>query len=59
MLLAGTSLAMLGLIDVDQGAGMLAVLPGGLFEFILPIWLFVKGFNSSSIASESAKTDIN
>jgi len=59
MLLAGTSLAMLGLIDVDQGAGMLAVLPGGLFEFILPIWLFVKGFNSSSIASESAKTDRN
>jgi hypothetical protein len=27
VLLAGTSLAMLGLIDVDQGAGMLAVLP--------------------------------
>ena len=55
VLLAGTSLAMLGLIDVDQGAGMLAVLPGGLFELILPIWLFVKGFNPSVIASGSAK----
>ena len=59
VLLAGTVLAMLGLIDVDQGAGMLAVLPGGLFELILPIWLFVKGFNSSAIASGSAKTSIN
>jgi hypothetical protein len=59
VLLAGTSAAMLGLIDVDQGAGMLAVLPGGLFEFILPIWLIVKGFNSTAIASASAKTDTN
>jgi hypothetical protein len=49
---------MFGLIDVDQGAGMLVVLPGGLFELILPIWLIVKGFNSSTIASQSAKTDI-
>jgi hypothetical protein len=59
VLLAGTSLAMLGLIDIDQGAGLLVVLPGGLFELILPIWLFVKGFNSSAITSGSAKTDIN
>jgi hypothetical protein len=58
VLLLGTSLAMFGLIDVDQGAGMLVVLPGGLFELILPIWLIVKGFNSSTIASQSAKTDI-
>jgi hypothetical protein len=49
---------MFGLIDVNQGAGMIVVLPLGLFELILPIWLFVKGFNSSAIASESAKTDI-
>ena len=55
VLLLGTSLAMFGLIDVDQGAGMLVVLPGGLFELILPIWLFVKGFNPSAIASGSAK----
>jgi len=55
VLLAGTSLAMFGLIDVDQGAGMLVVLPGGLFELILPIWLIVKGFNSSAIDSPSAK----
>lgn len=56
VLLLGTSLDMLGLTDVNQGAGLLAVLPGGLFELILPIWLFVKGFDPSAIASESAKT---
>jgi hypothetical protein len=54
VLLAGTALALFGLIDIDQGAGLLAVLPGGLFELILPIWLFVKGFNPSAIAAESA-----
>jgi hypothetical protein len=55
VLLAGTAVAMLGLIDIDQGAGLLVVLPGGLFELILPIWLFVKGFSSSAITSGSAK----
>jgi hypothetical protein len=33
-------------VDVTQGAGMLAVLPGGLFELILPIWLIARGFRS-------------
>jgi hypothetical protein len=46
VLLAGTSLAMFELIDVDQGIGLVAVLPGGLFELILPLWLFAKGFSS-------------
>jgi hypothetical protein len=36
---------MLGVTDVQQGAGMLAMLPGGLFELILPIWLLAKGFS--------------
>ena len=54
LLLLGTALAMFGLIDVDQGAGLLVVLPGGLFELILPIWLIVKGFNPSAIDPESA-----
>jgi len=55
VLLLGTSLDMFGLLDVNQGAGLLVVLPGGLFELILPIWLFVKGFNSSAITSGSTK----
>ena len=44
---------MFGLIDVDQGAGLIAVIPGGLFELLLPIWLIVKGFNSSALAPEA------
>ncbi|MHA2250302.1 MAG: DUF4386 domain-containing protein [Candidatus Kariarchaeaceae archaeon] len=47
VLLSGTALDMLGHIDVDSGVGMISVLPGGLFELFLPIWLFVKGFNLS------------
>ena len=35
------------LTDVTQGAGVLAVAPGGLFELILPIWIFAKGFTTS------------
>jgi hypothetical protein len=47
--LVGTILAMFHLIDVTHGAGMLALVPGGLFELILPIWLFTKGFTSHQI----------
>jgi hypothetical protein len=46
VLLAGSVLDMFGVVDVTQGAGMLAVLPGGLFELILPIWLIARGFRS-------------
>jgi hypothetical protein len=45
VLLAGAVLAMFGVTDVQQGTGMLAMLPGGLFELILPIWLLAKGFS--------------
>jgi hypothetical protein len=38
---------------------MILGIPGLLFEVIFPIWLIVKGFNSSAIASRAAKTDIN
>ena len=47
VLLGGCVLDMFGVTDVTQGAGLLAVLPGGLFELILPILLLVKGFRSS------------
>jgi Domain of unknown function (DUF4386) len=47
--LVGTVLAMFNFIDVTHGAGMLALVPGGLFELILPIWLFTKGFASRRI----------
>jgi hypothetical protein len=44
-LLVGCVLAMFGVTDVTKGAGLLAVVPGGLFELILPILLLVKGFS--------------
>jgi hypothetical protein len=59
VMLPGTLLDMFGHVDTAHGAGMLVFLPGGLFEIILPIWLFIKGFNSSSVASGSTQTDIN
>jgi hypothetical protein len=45
--LVGSILAMFNLFDVTHGAGMLALVLGGLFELILPIWLFTKGFTTS------------
>ena len=47
--LVGSILAVFNLIDVTHGAGMLALVLGGLFELILPIWLFTKGFTSHQI----------
>lgn len=56
VLLIGVPLELFGYINMDIGAGLTFYVPGGLFELILPIWLFVKGFNSSAIASVSADT---
>jgi hypothetical protein len=50
--LVGTVLAMFNLIHVTHGAGMLALVPGGLFELILPIWLVAKGFASPRITDD-------
>lgn len=51
MLFLGTILDMLYLININEGAGMFIYIPGGLFELFLPIWLFIKGFNSLAITS--------
>jgi hypothetical protein len=51
ILFIGVALNMFGLINLNDGAGMLIYIPGGLFELFLPLWLFVKGFNSLAIAS--------
>lgn len=51
--LISAPLDILGTIDTTGSGGILYV-PGALFElFLLPIWLFFKGFNPSSTISES------
>jgi hypothetical protein len=47
--LVGSVSAMFNLIDITHGAGMLALVPGGLFELVLPILLFTKGFTPHQI----------
>src|SRR5438876_5039654 len=55
-LLGASSLDMLGLIDLVAGPGLVWLVPGGLFELLLPIWLFARGFNvTSSLASRLAR----
>jgi hypothetical protein len=55
-LLLGCVLDLFNLVDVNQGVGLVALVPGGLFELILPIWLIAKGFTFSSHDPEHAAT---
>jgi hypothetical protein len=44
----GVPLDLLGVLNMDSGAGQVLLVPGGLFEFLfLPIWLIAKGFRTS------------
>jgi hypothetical protein len=43
-LLTGCALDLYGVVDVTQGVGLVALVPGGIFELVLPIWLLAKGF---------------
>ena len=49
---AGCLLEIVGL----DGAGLVASVPGGLFEVFFAIWLIVKGFNRSAITVGAAAT---
>ena len=58
---AAASLAFIGTLAILFGYDVplyvfLPILP---FELAIGVWLIVKGFSSSAIASESGKTDIN
>jgi Domain of unknown function (DUF4386) len=46
--LTGAILEMLGF-----SVGTMLSIPGGLFEIFSGIWLFVKGFNSPTVVSET------
>jgi hypothetical protein len=43
-LLMGTILDIFNVVNVTHGIGLLALIPGAVFEFVLPVWLLVKGF---------------
>ncbi|WP_406047355.1 DUF4386 domain-containing protein [Kribbella sp. NBC_00889] len=52
-LLLGVPLDLLGVLDMNDGAGLVLLIPGGLFEFVaMPIWLIAKGFRSPTPAGE-------
>jgi hypothetical protein len=61
LLLIGTVLVMVeALTGLSEGAVQLIfATPIAVNEMVLAIWLIVKGFNPSAIASASAKTDID
>ncbi len=45
LLSLGVPLDLLGVLDMNEGPGMVLLAPGGLFEFVaMPIWLIAKGF---------------
>jgi len=52
VLLSGSISEMLAHNDIVE---IVSVIPGGLFEITLSVWLIVKGFNVSAIGSEPVK----
>jgi hypothetical protein len=52
LLSVGVLLDLLGFFNMNSNAGMLFYIPGGFFELVLPVWLFIKGFNVSKSAGE-------
>jgi hypothetical protein len=57
--IAADFLRMFGLIEPFSTMMILLNIPIAVNEIVLAVWLIVKGFNPSAIASLSAKTDTN
>jgi len=52
-------LDLFGIISAWSTVQVVLALPIGLQEMVMAVWLIVKGFNQSAIASLSAKTVLN
>jgi hypothetical protein len=51
----GVPLDLAGVLDMNEGTGLVLLAPGGLFEFLLmPIWLITKGFRPASSVKEGS-----
>ena len=61
LLLPGAILALFGVLDSTPGGpGTIMAVPVAIWEIIImPIWLFMKGFNVSAIASKPANMETN
>jgi hypothetical protein len=59
LLILGSILTMFHLIIVEDTIWSVLVIPAALQEMVLAVWLIVKGFNPSAIASGSAKEDMS
>ncbi|MDN5853292.1 MAG: DUF4386 domain-containing protein [Actinomycetia bacterium] len=46
--LAGSILDIFNVVDMTQGLGLVALVPGTVFELVMPIWLIAKGFSFPS-----------
>ncbi|HEX2373951.1 MAG TPA: DUF4386 family protein [Actinomycetota bacterium] len=58
-LLLGIPAALVGLVDLDTGWGMIFLAPGGLFELILPLLLLVRGFSAGgATTSRPSRTSL-
>jgi hypothetical protein len=59
--LVGYAIIFVGMVSeiTGSGLGLASSIPGGLWEVFVGVWLIVKGFNSPTIAPESAKVDAN
>jgi hypothetical protein len=55
--LIGYAIIFVGMVSeiMGSGLGMASSIPGGLWEAFVGVWLIVKGFNTSEIASEIDK----
>ena len=56
--LVGYATILVGMLSAVMGSGLgdLSSLPGGLWEVFIGVWLIVKGFSSSAVVSQPART---